>query len=268
MTEQEYRSYFGVNKSTLWEIRKSPKHYKWLLEHPGEDTPALRIGRAIHMAVLQPEEFCEHYVIIPEGIDRRTKAGREEWSAFVEMHLKEPDREMLTAEENAEIVAIANAAREEHRALLDGCETEVPLFWDDPRTGIRCKCRVDAMKETKDAFIVIDLKTTSDAEIGAFTRGAVKYGYHVQAAHYINGVVANGLNHGKPIVWYFLAVEKKEPYVTNLIRADDGLIDEGQFRLMGLMDRLDKCLTENKWPGYGETVMTMPAWAVESEEEE
>ena len=56
MTEQEYRNHYGVNKSTLWEIRKSPKHYKWLLEHPGEDTPALRIGRAIHMAVLQPDD--------------------------------------------------------------------------------------------------------------------------------------------------------------------------------------------------------------------
>lgn len=265
MTEQEYRSHPGVNKSTLWEIRKSPMHYKYALENPGEDTPALKMGRAIHMAVLQPEEYCKEYAIIPSGIDRRTKDGKAVWAEWSEKHA---GQEWVTEEENEEIVSIANAVYQQSGGILDGCETEVPLFWDDPRTGIRCKCRVDAMKETKDAFIVIDLKTTSDAEIGAFTRGAVKLGYHVQAAHYINGVVANGLNHGKPIVWYFLAVEKKEPYATNLIRADDGLIDEGQFRLMSLMDRLDKCLTENKWPGYGETVMTMPAWAVESEEEE
>ena len=265
MTEQEYRSHPGVNKSTLWEIRKSPKHYKYALENPSEDTPALKMGRAIHMAVLQPEEYCKEYAIIPSGIDRRTKEGKALWAEWSEKHV---GQEWLTEAENQEIVSIANAVFQQSGGILDGCETEVPLFWDDPRTGIRCKCRVDAMKETKDAFIVIDLKTTADAEIGAFTRSAVKLGYHVQAAHYINGVVANGLNHGKPIVWYFLAVEKKGPYATNLIRADDGLIDEGQFRLMGLMDRLDKCLTENKWPGYGETVMTMPAWAIESEEEE
>lgn len=265
MTEQEYRNHPGVNKSTLWEIRKSPMHYKWALEHPSEDTPALRMGRAIHMAVLQPERFCENYAVAPDGIDRRTKAGKEEWAAFM---VQAGEREILTGEENEEIKAIANAVRSQFRGLLDGCVTEVPLFWDDPRTGIGCKCRVDAMKEMNDRFVMIDLKSTGDAEIGAFTRSAVKLGYHVQAAHYINGARTNGLNHGKPIEWYFLAVEKKEPYVASLIRADDGLIDEGQFKLMSLMGRLDECLRTNEWPGYGETVMTMPAWAVEEPDED
>lgn len=265
MTEQEYRSNPGVNKSTLWEIRKSPKHYKWLLEHPGEDTPALKLGRAVHMAVLQPDEYCKQYAILPEGIDRRTKEGKAVWASFME---RNAGKETLTAEENQEIVAIAKAVRAEHSDLLNGCITEEPLFWDDPRTGIACKCRVDAMKELNDRLIMIDLKTTNDAGLKAFTRNAVGFGYHVQAAHYINGAIANGLNHGKPVEWYFLAVEKKEPYVTNLIKADQGLIDEGQFTLMGLMDKLDKCLTEDKWPGYGETVMTMPAWAVDNGEEE
>ena len=36
MTEKEYREHPGVNKSTLWEIRKSPAHYKWALENPSE----------------------------------------------------------------------------------------------------------------------------------------------------------------------------------------------------------------------------------------
>jgi len=265
MTEQEYRSHPGVNKSTLWEIRKSPMHYKYALENPTEDTPALKMGRAIHMAVLQPEEYCKEYAIIPSGIDRRTKEGKQFMAEWSEKHA---GQEWVTEEENQEIVSIANAVYQQSGGILDGCETEVPLFWDDPRTGIACKCRVDAMKETKDAFIMIDLKTTADAEIGAFTRNAVKFGYHVQAAHYINGVRANGLNHGKPIMWYFLAVEKKKPYATHLIAADEGLIDEGRFRLMGLMDRLDKCLTSGFWPGYGTSVMEMPAWAVESEEEE
>lgn len=265
MTEQEYRSHPGVNKSTLWEIRKSPKHYKYALENPGEDTPALKMGRAIHMAVLQPEEFCQQYAIIPEGIDRRTKDGKAAWAEFLEAN---EGKELLTAEENQEVINIANSVRAEYGALLEGCAMEKPLFWDDPRTGIACKCRVDAMKELTDRFIMIDLKSTNDAGISAFTRGAVGYGYHVQAAHYMNGVRVNELNHGKPIDWYFLAVEKKPPYACSLIRADDGFVDEGQYVLMGLMDKLDKCLTEDKWPGYGECVMSMPAWAIESGEDE
>lgn len=265
MTEEEYRSHPGVNKSTLWEIRKSPKHYKWALENPTEDTPALKMGRAIHMAVLQPDEFCEHYAIIPDGIDRRTKEGKEAWKTFVERH---EGKEFLTVEENDSVVKICNAVREECGELIDGCQTEVPLFWDDPRTGIACKCRVDAMTELKDKFLMIDLKTTNDAGTDVFVRSAVTYGYHVQAAHYMNGAVANGLNHDKPVEWWFVAVEKAAPYAVNIIKVTDRFVDEGQFRLMGLMDRLDECLRTGSYPGYGTSVMDMPAWAMEGEEAE
>lgn len=265
MTEQEYRSNPAVNKSTLWEIRKSPMHYKYALENPTEDTPALKMGRAIHMAVLQPEEYCKEYAIIPSGIDRRTKDGKAAWEEFSTKHA---GQEWLTEDENREIINIANAVNAQCHDLLAGCTTEEPLFWDDPRTGIACKCRVDAMKELDDRFVMIDLKSTTDAGTKAFTRNAIGYGYHVQAAHYMNGAVANGLNHRKPIEWYFVAVEKKPPYAVNLVKADQTFLDEGLFVLIGLMDKLDKCLTENKWPGYGENVMTMPEWAISDGEED
>ena len=42
MTEKEYRSAEGVNKSTLWNLRRSPAHYKYFLDHPQEDTAAFR----------------------------------------------------------------------------------------------------------------------------------------------------------------------------------------------------------------------------------
>ena len=50
MTEQEYRQAEGVNKSTLWELRKSPAHYQYILTHQREDTPALRIGSPFRCA--------------------------------------------------------------------------------------------------------------------------------------------------------------------------------------------------------------------------
>ena len=264
MTEEEYRKHVGVNKSTLWEIRKSPAHYKWALEHPGEDTPALRFGRAIHTAVLQPREFNKRYAVAPDGIDRRTKEGRAAWADFME---SVGDREVLTDAECDEIRAIAKSVRKCAGTLLKGCKREVPLFWDDPRTGIYCKCRIDAIREDPDRVVVIDLKTTMDAGLETFTRSAIRYGYHVQAAHYMEGVRAT-LETSKPIEWWFIAVEKKAPYAVSLIRADQGLIDEGMYRRMSLMDRLDECMRTDTYPGYGVNVMYMPAWAVGNDEEE
>lgn len=263
MTEQEYRNHPGVNKSALWEIRKSPKHYKWLLEHPSEDTPALRMGRAVHMAVLQPAEFAKNYVIAPGGIDRRTKDGKAAWAEFLETA---GDREILTEEDHDVICEIARSVTQDARGLLCRSAREMPLFWDDPRTGIGCKCRMDGKKLTKDKLILFDLKTTEDASTDAFVRSAIKYGYHVQAAHYINGAVANRLNRGKPVEWWFIAVEKKPPYAVNLIKADQGFIDAGQAELSRLMDTLDRCMTFDEWPGYGESVLIMPAWAMREEE--
>ena len=55
MTNEEYRNERGISKSALWEIRKSPLHFKWKMEHPQEDTPALIFGRAVHKWVLEEE---------------------------------------------------------------------------------------------------------------------------------------------------------------------------------------------------------------------
>ena len=92
----EYDQIPAVRRSALWEIRKSPAHYKWAVENPSEDTPALKMGRAIHMAVLQPEEFPDTYAVMPDGIDRRTKEGKAAWAAWCE---ENDGKEVLTKEE-------------------------------------------------------------------------------------------------------------------------------------------------------------------------
>lgn len=264
MTEQEYREHPGVNKSTLWEIRQSPAHYKWALDNPSEDTPALKMGRLIHMCVLETDKLSDTYAVAPD-VDRRTKAGKDAWAAFMAEH---EGKEILTEDEFVQAEMVSRSVWRNAEDLLGGCRPEVPLFWTDDRTGIRCKCRVDAMKETDDRFIIVDLKTTNDASTNAFIRDAVKYGYHVQAAHYINGVVANGLNHGKPVEWWFVVVEKKGPYAVNLIKAETSFLDEGQYKVATLLDKLEECMRVDEYPGYGVNTLRMPEWAIEDTEEE
>ena len=263
MNETLYREHPGVNFSTLKLMQKSPLHYKWALENPGEDTPALKAGRAIHMAVLQPKEFDEMYAVAPEGIDRRTKAGKEAWATFEE---SVNGREVITTEEFDEYMRMAECVRWSCDILKD-TRNEIPLYWEDERTGMKCKCRVDAMKETKERFIMIDLKTTTDADLKSFTRSALSYGYHMQAAHYINGAMANKLNQGKPVEWYFVAVEKKPPYAVNIIKAMPDFIEEGRMALNDLMDELDTCQRMNQWPGYGACEMYLPKWMKKDEED-
>ena len=253
MTEQEYRAAEGVNKSTLWNLRRSPAHYKYFLENQKEDTAAYRFGRAVHAAILTPAAYKRNFVVIPEGIDRRTKAGKEEYQAFIDASA---GKEILTAEDAQTIKAIVSAFKKnrEAAALLKGTKRERPIFWTDDN-GIKCKCRVDAIKDG----IMIDLKTAADASTEIFSREALRYGYDVQAAHYIDGY-----QHTKSAIrpeWYFIVIEKSEPYAVNILRADIGFIDHGIVIRQQLMEELIICQEQNNFPGYGTNDLYLPGWA-------
>ena len=261
MSEEEYRAAPGVNKSTLWMLNASPKHYRYGLEHPAEDTPALKLGRAVHEGVLRPEEFVKHYT---QGIavDRRTKDGKAAWEAFLR---ESGDKTVLNADEMETVVGISSAiwgsvernelGNKYAIGLLDEALTEVPLFWTDGN-GVACKCRLDAIRVTDDRIIVVDLKTTGDARKRMFKRSGLKYGYHVQAAHYIDGV-RTVLGDDLPIEWWFIAVEKKAPYAMNVIRAGNSYIDRGVLERNELMEKLIRCAETDTWDDYGCSVMEL-----------
>lgn len=254
MTEQEYRQADGVNKSTLWELRKSPAHYLHLLSSPKEDKAAYQFGRAFHAAILTPTAYKRDFLVLPE-IDRRTKAGKEEYQAFMEAAA---GKEVITAQDAEIIREMVKAFRKnpEAVALLRGTKREKPLFWVDDN-GIKCKCRVDAYK----AGIMIDIKTAQDAGTETFSREALRYGYDVQAAHYIDGY--QHLESSTRPEWYFIVIEKAEPYAINILRADIGFVDHGIIIRQQLIEKLKQCRESGIYPGYGVNDLCLPHWAGE-----
>lgn len=265
MTETEYRNHPGINKSTLWQIRKSPAHYRAAVDHQGEsgeDRPALKLGRAIHAAVLQPEEYCTQYVVAPE-LNRRTKEGRELYAQF---EAENAGKEIIS-QADAEVINGIKAAISGNKAvkkLLRGAKAEVPIMWTDEASGLECKCRVDAFKVKRTnrkpvSITAIDLKSASDASTDYFAREAIKRGYDVQAAHYIHGLKAK--YHVEKVDWYFIVIEKESPFAVNLLKASEGFLDNGEWRRMALMDRLQKSIQTDSWSGYGENDLILPAWA-------
>lgn len=252
MTEKEYRAAEGINKSTLWEIRRSPAHYKYLLDHPLEDTPSLRFGRALHAALLTPAAYKREYVASPD-FDKRTKAGKE---AYAEWASKIPsDATIITEDEAQEIKDMLKAYRgcPDAKNLLKKSKRELPIFWKDKNLGLKCKCRVDALT----ASAVIDIKTTADGCLDSFRRDALKYGYHVQAAHYLDGVEALT---GKRLDWYFIAIEKNPPYGIHVMKASPGFIDFGEFERNVLMERLHTCMESNTWDSYQTEEIDVPEY--------
>jgi exodeoxyribonuclease VIII len=256
MERIDYNSSPAVNKSTLWEMHKSPLHY-WHLMHdtPKEDTKAMQFGRAVHARLLKPDSFSDEYAAAPE-CDRRTKEGKAIWN-----ELMETGKEIISSDDMNAILAMEKEFNAVRSTLFDMkfIGTEVPLFWTDDETGVDCKGRLDAITDE----YVIDYKTTTDASTGAFHREALRYGYDLQAAMYMDAARANGYN---PKGFVFIVQEKNAPYLINIIRAGDAFLDRGRWLMRDLLMKYKECRDSDKWPGYGVNELILNEWEAVSDE--
>jgi hypothetical protein len=75
-SNQVYHSHNSISASGLKEIyKKSVFHF---LNRKFKESPAMKLGTAVHQAILEPYDFHDIYHIT-EKIDKRTKAGKEEY---------------------------------------------------------------------------------------------------------------------------------------------------------------------------------------------
>lgn len=250
MTEQEYNLAEGIRRSDLWRMEESPEKFRYFLDHSVEQTPALAFGSACHMRVLEPEEFKKNYVTAPT-VDRRTKAGREEWDKFQE---ENAGKTLMSAEDMNTLDEMTAALKEcelANEVMFDvPGQVEVPLFWKDPETGEQCKAKCDRVMRTGDGkYVIIDYKTTTCAETEKFNREIFRYGYHFQAGFYTEGLKA-ALNLDYTPGFMFVAQEKKAPYAVNVIEVSADVLKVGTAKFHELLERYHECKEVDIWPGY------------------
>jgi hypothetical protein len=259
MTNEEYHSLPSISKSGLDLINRSPAHYQWAKHNPTTRTPAMRIGSLTHMAVLEPDLFQAECVIMPE-MDRRTKAGKIAWEDFQAVN---SGRDAITTAEHQRILAIRDAVHAHPLAkkLIDRiAAVEVSTFWQDPATGVDCRCRPDAVLANG---MLIDLKTTQDAGSG-FMWSVKKYRYNVQAAFYADGMGRTAENQRAMI---FIAVETNPPYFVCCHIIGTDTLEAGRDDYRRNLDTYAECLESGIWPGYPETLQTinLPNWATQED---
>lgn len=254
MSNAGYHEQPAISKSGLDRINQSPAHYQSWLSEPRQETPALIFGSAAHCQVLEPESFWDRYIESPDGIDRRTSAGKLAWAAFEKtaagkIPLKKDDVERLQ-----KIATSINTHPSAAELLQDGiaeasCFAEI---W-----GVDVKCRPDWLR---DDGIVVDLKTTDDASPDAFSRSVAKYRYHVQAAFYSDILAIRG----RPVsAFIFIAVEKTPPYAVSVFELDPSSLEAGRDAYQRNLDTYKRCVETGQWPAYSNAIETLslPRWA-------
>jgi len=263
ISNDEYHGSDGISRSKLMLLDKSPYHF-WYEAISGkaqkkEPTPSMIIGSLFHTLLLEPDKFDSEYILSPR-IDRRTTKGKEDWEIFQSCIGK---RTVITDEYFDKAKTMAEQIREHEivQTLLDEALFEKSIFWTDKETGLQFKTRPDIWSSK----MVVDLKTTCDANSFNFSRSALNYGYFIQAGMAYEGCKALG----KPFdMFVILACEKEAPHVPAVFMMDDEALKFGVEQFNTYKRKLKACFDSGKWPGYSVQELSIPKYATLTEEKE
>lgn len=241
-TRAEYDATVALNYSGSKKLLVSPLHYKQYLAEPAEETKALRIGSAIHAAILEPETFSSRY-ICGLDVDKRTKAGKEAAEAFL---ATVGDKIVLSPDEFSLVTSVAlSAIQALNRLGITFVETETMYKVD--YCGVPLKSAIDAVGEDGYLYDVKSCESAAPTFTGAL--GAIKgYKYNLQA-HFYRTVyeLATGK---RPRGFRFLFIEKEPPYATAIYEIGPNLMSYAVADFEAAVKLYQAGINFDSWPGY------------------
>ena len=260
ISNENYHAGPGVSKSQLDDIADTPALYLWRKNAPVDTTKTktLDLGTAFHCRVLEPEEFSNRFIVAPE-FNRRTTAGKEEEKAFL-MECASTGKTVITAEEGRKIELMYQSvmALPLGQWLVESAgHAESSIYWEDPETGILCRCRPD--KIIPEFHWIMDVKTTAD--IQRFKTAYYDYRYHVQDAFYSDGYEAQfGV---QPTFVFLVASTTIEcgRYPVEIFMMGEEAKLAGQQEYHRNLRTLADCLNTDEWPAI--KTLSLPRWAKE-----
>lgn len=231
---------------------------------PESSASHFNLGKAAHDLILDGSGWPDRYHVLPEGFTRSaTKKHAAEIQAADEAEAV--GKTLLKFDEYAAVVGMADAIRKHpiHKALGRG-KAEPTIVWQDKETGIWLRCRPDFLPANN--WAVPDYKTTVSARPDDFSRSVMDYGYHQQAALYLDGIEAvfGPLPNGQLRQFYFIAQEKTAPYIVQPFALDGEAVEWGRRLNRKAIRTFARCLETGHWPGYADDFVTigLPRWKV------
>lgn len=152
--------------------------------------------------------------------------------------------------------------------LLSVGEAEVSAYWHDPLTEARLRLRIDWQHPGRNRLIIVDYKTTKNAEPYAFWKSCSEYQYHLQDAWYRDGVIACGIDDDPLFV--FIAQEKDYPYDVTVHESKPSDVHRGRALNRKAINLWARCHKADEWPGYPPGIHTIrhPSYAIHREQEQ
>lgn len=257
----DYVNLPGTTQSALKALRKSPRHHQQFLKDRGKPTEEMLRGTAAHTAVLEPDRFLLDYVLWDGG----RRYGKD-WDKF---RAANKDKTILRPDDYHDALKMRDAVRGHATAadLVESGHAEVTIQWQDERTKMLCKGRIDYLIGTPAHPVVVGLKTARDVSERDFRNQAARLGYHIQWAYYHDGYYA--ITGTKPRM-FEVVVESSAPHDVVVYEIGDQVLEVGRAEYRRLLEQLALCTLNDSWPGIcpdGVIEFSLPHWAMPSVDE-
>lgn len=223
------------------------------------------IGHAAHSLILHDPQT----IVRIEADSWRTKAVQEQKTeAYANGAIP------LLAEDHDHVLAMETVFRTHpvaSRLVVPGQgRPEQSFFNVDEESNVWLRARVDWIMDHYDdqgRLTVVDYKTTKDVNPNELAKSVHSYGYHRQAAWYLDILTALGFApHG--INFVFIFQMKLPPYLLAVRTLDTPAIALGRQENRRAINTYRQCRESGIWPGFEEDnaeqipVLSLPAWAV------
>ena len=280
MRDADYQAIDALRASTMKEALQSAKQLRHRMQNKRPDTGALRLGRAVHVAVLQPDVYCEETATIPEEFATSTGLSRKKPAQAWAQEFIAAGVTVITEAEDTKAQDIADAVSEHAPsvAMLErAAGREVTALWQETTpmgATVWCKARADFIG----GGLLGDLKTTRETgKFSAAGMGGViaRFGYHFQMGWYSRGFASAAAqsetsDDHSALEWGWIFVQSEPPHDVIACEADDEMEDLGRWYAQSVWEEYAAALDSDDWPGVEPDLVTvsLPRWAVPQADKE
>lgn len=201
------------------------------------------IGTAAHAMLLEQDQSR---IVVLEFDDYRKKDAKAARDAA-----RVAGKTPILAKHHAACDAMVRAAHNavdasEVAGVFDSGAPEQTCIWQDG--GAHCRSRFDWLNG--DGSIILDYKTAESAAPDGFIRRMPSLGYMTQAAFYLRGARANGLNPR----FVFMVQEIEPPYACSFVALSPTMQEIADAAVEQALEIWRECVSTGKWPGYPQRI--------------
>lgn len=246
VSEDLYHKFPAMSNSGMKEFEKAPGLYDYMRKNPSEDSDARRLGRLLHMALGEPIRFRTEVVVV-DG-----HRGGKEVKELVAAH-QAAGKLVVKSDQVADVLFTVEYCKKHKlvKEILKAGVAERSFFWNDKKTKVPCKARVDWITPTG---VLCDWKTFDPNHSEDLIERQIRsMNYHYQAAWYER---AFEMAYGKPPAdFYNVFIRTKNGIRAQVTRIVPQALDEVIPIIDSKLLEFSKCLAADFWPMNDEEVL-------------